>query len=135
MQRLARGVDKSISFEPKTIFIECKSEQAARNALKYIAELMPITNIIEITKPQFTNVFLNPIKSLKYHIGKIIQTKTPEFGQIVDIDPTKCKLLIKIPHIEYNELIMYNLNSQKVLNNKKRLIIKPQTQYLMNIEY
>lgn len=116
--------------KPNTVFIECESEQAARNALKHIAELIPLPHMVEIAKPQFTHVFLNPIKSLKFHIGKIIVTKNPEFdneyGQIVDIDPTKGKLLIKLlPHIDYNELIMFNINSQKTLNNKKPPDYKP----------
>ena len=116
---------------PNTIFIECNSEESALNLLKHISHIGKIPkSLTEIAPSQFPNVFFNPVKSLRYNIGKIVSIRNPEFnadsGQIVDIEPNKGRLLVKHwPRIDYAELNKRGLYSQKKLNEQMPNNYKP----------
>lgn len=124
---------------PNTIFIEGTSEKAIIDILPHFPELQPIPhNLVEITQSQHVHVFFNPIKCLPYRIGLLIRAQTPEFPdeicQIVDIEPNKGRVLVKaLPHIDYPELIRFNLPSQRVLNSQKSLTYKaPRVPFLLS---
>lgn len=112
------------------LIFEAQNEEIIYKVLKLIHERNVFRNKIHRIPPNENDELIkNPLKCLPFKIGQIVLLRNPQFqdqyAQIVAIEYKTAKIWVKTyPHIDYQELEIMKLNSQKQLNQIKDISYK-----------